>query len=169
MCEKAIDQSKSWLYLSFILSFASVRAKACVPAHVAVLAYGVRQEATLSCRAVIAQTSRTPYTGQQTFVWVRVIVCTKLHITAQSDAVILLVVIVFFLLLSRLRPMGLNVLGFPSHLLQRCHHCHPVTVNACGHEGSLNLSPVSMLFILSLAFPRGFSDSCYEYVCSSHY
>ena len=31
--------------------------------------------------------------------------------------------------------MGLNVLGYKSHLQQRCHP-------ACGHEGSSHLSPV---------------------------
>ena len=35
--------------------------------------------------------------------------------------------------------MSLNVLGYPSHLLQRCH---PL----CGHEGSPYLSPVSDKF-----------------------
>ena len=33
--------------------------------------------------------------------------------------------------------MGLNVLGYESHLLQRCH-----PVNACGHEGPSHLSPI---------------------------
>ena len=47
-------------------------------------------------------------------------------------------------LLIVLRPMGLSVLGYQSHLLQRCH---PVTVNACGHEGSSHLSPVPALRI----------------------
>ena len=32
-----------------------------------------------------------------------------------------------FILRSHLRPMGLNVLGYQSFLLQRCHP-------ACGHE-----------------------------------
>ena len=34
--------------------------------------------------------------------------------------------------------MGFNVLGYQSHLLQRCHP-------ACGHEGSSHLSPVLTL------------------------
>ena len=39
---------------------------------------------------------------------------------------------------SHSRPMGVNVLGYQSQLLQRCH---PV----CGHEGSSHLSPVLAL------------------------
>ena len=40
-----------------------------------------------------------------------------------------------------LRSMGLNVLSYQPHLLQRCYH-HP----ACGHEGSSHLSPVLALW-----------------------
>ena len=40
--------------------------------------------------------------------------------------------------------MGLNVLGYQSHPLQRCH---PVTVTACGHGGSSHLSPVLALLL----------------------
>ena len=47
----------------------------------------------------------------------------------------------FFLLFIQLRPMGLNVLGYQSHLLQRCHP-------ACGQEGSSHLSPVHAFLIL---------------------
>ena len=53
-------------------------------------------------------------------------------------------VCVFFV--SHLRPMGFNVLSYQSHLLQRYH---PVTVNACGHEGSFHLFPVIALHFLS--------------------
>ena len=57
-----------------------------------------------------------------------------------------LIVCLFCLFVSHLWRMGLNVLGYQSHLLQRCHH-HPVivTVNACGHEGYFHLSPVLAL------------------------
>ena len=44
----------------------------------------------------------------------------------------------FILFVSHLRPMGFNVLGYQSHLLQGCH-------SACGHEGSSHLSPVLAL------------------------
>ena len=39
--------------------------------------------------------------------------------------------VIYFLFVSRLRPMmkGLNVLGYQSHVLQRCHP-------TCGHEAS---------------------------------
>ena len=46
--------------------------------------------------------------------------------------------------------MGLNVLAYQSHAVQRCH---PVTVNACGHEGSSHLmisprfSPIGFFFL----------------------
>ena len=40
-----------------------------------------------------------------------------------------------FLFVFQLHPMDLKVLGYQSHLLQRCHP-------ACGHEGSSHLSPV---------------------------
>ena len=46
----------------------------------------------------------------------------------------------FFFFVSHLRPMALNVLGYQSHPLQRCHP-------ACGHEGSSHLSPVLALWI----------------------
>ena len=45
---------------------------------------------------------------------------------------------IFVLFVSHLPPIGLNVLGYRSHLLQRCHP-------ACGHEGSSHLSPVPRL------------------------
>ena len=38
----------------------------------------------------------------------------------------------FVLYVSHLRPMDPNALGYQFHLLL---HCHPVTVNACGHKG----------------------------------
>ena len=41
---------------------------------------------------------------------------------------------------SYLRSMGLKVLGYRSHLLQRCHP-------ACGHEGSSHLSAVLALWV----------------------
>ena len=41
----------------------------------------------------------------------------------------------FCLFVSHLRPMGPNVLGYQSHLLQCCQ-------SACGHEESSHLSPV---------------------------
>ena len=41
----------------------------------------------------------------------------------------------FFVFISDLRPMDLNVLGYQSNLLKRCHP-------ACGHETSSHLSPV---------------------------
>ena len=50
------------------------------------------------------------------------------------------------LFVSPSRPMGLNVLGYQSHLLQRCHP-------ACGHEGSshISLSPVlALLYYYSM-------------------
>ena len=46
------------------------------------------------------------------------------------------------LFVSYLRPMGLDELGYQSHLLQRCD---PV----CGHEGSSYLNPALALSILS--------------------
>ena len=45
------------------------------------------------------------------------------------------------LFVSHVWPMGLNVLGYQSHLLQRCHP-------ACGHEGYFHLSPVFALYVL---------------------
>ena len=48
----------------------------------------------------------------------------------------------FILSVSHLRPMGLNVLGYQSHLLQRCHP-------ACGHYGYSHLSPVLAYVFLS--------------------
>ena len=40
-----------------------------------------------------------------------------------------------FLFVSHLEPIDLNVLGYLSHLLLRCHL-------ACGYEGSSHLAPV---------------------------
>ena len=45
---------------------------------------------------------------------------------------------IYFLFVSHLRSMGLNVLGYLSLLLQSCHP-------ACGDEGSSHLSPVLAL------------------------
>ena len=46
--------------------------------------------------------------------------------------------LLLYVFVSHLRPMGLNVLGYHSHLLQRCHPAY-------GHEGSFHLSPVLAL------------------------
>ena len=53
-----------------------------------------------------------------------------------------------FLFVFELRPMGLDVLGYQSHLLQRCHP-------ACGHEGSSHLSPVLALRFLIAMMMQG--------------
>ena len=58
---------------------------------------------------------------------------------------ILTLEVCFDLFVSHLRPMGLNVLGYQSHLLQRCHPAGP----ACGHEGFSHLSPVLAYDLLS--------------------
>ena len=49
---------------------------------------------------------------------------------------------VLFLFVSHLWPMGLNVLDYHSHLLQRFHP-------TCGHEGCSHLSPVLVLRVFT--------------------
>ena len=56
---------------------------------------------------------------------------------------------VLFIFVSHLRPMGLIMLGYQSHLLQRCHS---VTVDACGHERSSRISPGLALYFSLIFF-----------------
>ena len=54
---------------------------------------------------------------------------------------------------SPLQPMGLNMLGYQSHLLQRYHP-------ACGHEESSHLSPVLALrFFIAMQVPHSCNTS----------
>ena len=64
-----------------------------------------------------------------------------------------------FFFVSHLRPMGLNVLGYQPHLLQRCYR-------ACGREGSSHLSPVLALRIL-LRSKFSTLTTCQPMVCST--
>ena len=52
--------------------------------------------------------------------------CCSFLVEVAVKALFSVCIVLFFV--SHLRPMGLNVLGYQSHLLRRCHH-HPV----CGH------------------------------------
>ena len=65
--------------------------------------------------------STTPGSICYCYIW---IICAFGHLICLSICVVVV---------SHLRPMGLNVLGYQFHLLQ---HCHPV----CGHEGYSHLS-----------------------------
>ena len=57
------------------------------------------------------------------------------------------------LLVSHLRSMGLNGLGYQPHLLQRCY-------SACSHEGSFHLSPVlALLYFVAMLVQHSYISS----------
>ena len=69
---------------------------------------------------------------------------------------------VLYLIYISLTANGPNVLGYQSHLLQRCH-------SACGHEGSSHLSPVlAQRFFIAMQVQHSYNSSTNGWILLTH-